>query len=399
MIFNTWEFGVFAVLFFFVYWILTPARARLWVLVAGGVIFYLASVPIYTLLIVSLAAITYVVGKLLVSIPEEQQAKRRALLAAGIAASLGALVYFKDSNFFLTGFEQLCPRGCGHFTLSIVVPLALSFFTFEFVHFLVDVYLGKIREVRLREFALFAMFFPTLVAGPIKRYQNFVPQIPRIVRPDSLIFTAGVYRVVMGLAKKMIIADSMTPLTQPLLTPSPLYHSAGYWVGMMAYTAKIYFDFTGYSDIAIGLSAMLGFQILENFDRPYWSTNISEFWRRWHISLSSWIRDYIFIPLGGSRGGKARTIANLTMVMALAGLWHGAAWHFVVWGLWHGAGLGAHRIWSRLPVKEAFARLPIVHPLSVAFTFLFVAFGWVLFASPTLPTARAVYLSLVGGHT
>ncbi|MDQ2664269.1 MAG: MBOAT family protein, partial [Candidatus Eremiobacteraeota bacterium] len=287
MIFNTWEFGLFAVVFFFVYRLLLPAW-RLTALLVGGVIFYFSSVPIYTVLILVLAAITYVVGVALAVTPPEHRTKRRFLLTFGVSASLGALVYFKYTNFFLAGFEQLCGLKCGNFSISVVVPLALSFFTFEFVHFLVDVYLGKIKTIRLAEFSAFAIFFPTLVAGPIKRYQNFAPQIARIARPDALVFTAGVYRVMLGLAKKVIIADSMTPLTQPLLTPSPLYHSPDYWIAMLAYTAKIYFDFTGYSDIAIGLSAMLGFQILENFDRPYWSLNISEFWRRWHISLSSW---------------------------------------------------------------------------------------------------------------
>jgi alginate O-acetyltransferase complex protein AlgI len=282
---------------------------------------------------------------------------------------------------------------------SIIVPLAISFFTFEFVHVLVDVYYGKIRELDALEFTVFTMFFPTLVAGPIKRFQSFAPQV-RSIEPlatsDALL---NVYRIAIGLAKKYIIADSMTLLTQPILTPGATYATPDYWVGMLAYTAKIYFDFTGYSDIAIGLAGLLGFRIPENFDRPYWAENISQFWRRWHMSLSSWIRDYIFIPLGGSRRGKLLTAVNLFIAMALAGLWHGAAWTFVLWGLWHGIGLAAHRAWS----VAAVPRLAVlnsgtaqIRALSIIATFLFVCFGWVLFAASSAVNAAAIYAHLLG---
>ncbi|MBV9276959.1 MAG: MBOAT family protein, partial [Candidatus Eremiobacteraeota bacterium] len=248
------------------------------------------------------------------------------------------------------------------------------------------------------EFFVFALFFPTMVAGPIKRFQNFAPQLRRFAHVHSLQTAAGVYRVLMGLAKKSIIADSMTPLTQPLLTPGPPYGSGDYWIAAFAYSVKIYFDFTGYSDIAIGLAELLGFRIVENFDRPYWARNISNFWQRWHISLSSWIRDYLFIPLGGSRRKLGRVLLNLTIVMAIAGLWHGASWHFVVWGLFQGAGLAIHRAYSLIMPKAVLARLGAsvpLHYVSVAATFLFVMLGWVLFASPSLATAATVYRNLL----
>lgn len=183
----------------------------------------------------------------------------------------------------------------------------------------------------------------------------------------------------------------MTPFTLPLLNPGPLYNAGDYWIATLAYTIKIYFDFTGYSDIAIGVSALLGIDILENFDRPYWSSNISEFWRRWHMSLSSWIRDYAFIPLGGSRHGTARTLINLAGVMALAGLWHGASWHFVIWGLWHGVGLAIHRTWNVL----ALMRIATLPATAITFTFTFVAVGWILFASPTLGAALSAMRGLI----
>ncbi len=391
MIFNTWEFAAFAVPLFLVYWKI-PLRLRSALLVVGGLAFYLASSFAYTLLIVLLAATTYAVALQISRLPDRSSMRRVAMIL-GVGLNTATLVFFKYTNLLATTINSLVPTwSVPHMTLAI--PLALSFFTFEFIHFLVDVYIGKIRELRAWPFAQFALFFPTLVAGPIKRYQNFEPQTKTYAPIQPLVRAAGIYRIGLGLAKKAILADSLSPLTQPLLTPSPLYNHADYWMAVLAYTAKIYFDFSGYSDIAIGLSALLGFSILENFDRPYWSASIAEFWRRWHISLSSWIRDYIFIPLGGSRHGRIRTAANLTMVMALAGLWHGAAWHFVVWGLWNGLGLAVHRGWSMSPVAVWLRSFPQIGVVYVATTFLFVALGWVLFASPTAAIALEVYRSL-----
>lgn len=402
MIFNTWLFAVFGVLVFVLYWYVVPKASRAIFLVIAGVVFYSASIPAYLLLIFGLSAVTYWVIRRLLSLDLADRRQRRMAVTIGVLASVCVLVVFKYSKLFASSLGSLCAGGCEHLVPNLIVPLAISFFTFEFVHVLVDVYLGKIKSVTLRDFALFALFFPTMVAGPIKRYQNFVPQIEgalRLDRLDGLLFASGLFRIIMGLAKKSIIADSMNPLTQPLLTPGADFTRADYWIGVLAYTAKIYFDFSGYSDIAIGVSLLLGFQILENFDRPYWATNISVFWRRWHMSLSSWIRDYIFIPLGGSRRGKVYTFANLGVVMALAGLWHGAAWHFVLWGLWHGLGLGVHRIWSVAIVQRMPRRLTesqFVLAASTAVTFLFVVLGWVLFAAPSNEVAGAVYRKLLG---
>jgi alginate O-acetyltransferase complex protein AlgI len=396
VIFNTWEFFVFVVPFFAVYALL-PRRLRGFGLITGGLVFYAASGIAYTFLIVGVAVSTYTIARRLARVPPEKRVERRALLTLGVGLNVGTLVYFKYTNFLLGAVSSILPKGFPH-ALTIVVPLALSFFTFEFIHFLVDVYLGKIALVEPKRFFEFALFYPTLVAGPIKRYQNFAPQADPIHRPHSLVVAAAVFRILSGLAKKTIIADSMTPLTQPLLAPLPLYSHLDYWFALLAYTAKIYFDFSGYSDIAIGLAALMGFSILENFEAPYRSRNISEFWRRWHISLSSWIRDYIFIPIGGSRQSKPRTLVNLAVVMAVAGLWHGAAWHFMAWGLWHGAGLGIHRVWSSSPAAALARQMRGIGTVYWAVTFLFVAFGWVLFASPTSASIRASFTELLGGH-
>ena len=355
MIFNTWEFAAFGVVTYLLYWFVCPPRGRPYFLMAAGLVFYAASIPVYLLLILTLAAVTYVDGRALLAVPAERTALRRWILVAGVGASTGVLLFFKYSKLFASTFDNVCRGGCTHFLPDIIVPLAISFFTFEFVHVLVDVYLGKIRSLRPRDFAVFALFFPTMVAGPIKRYQNFVPQIDAVRRFEGLSFAAGSYRITMGLVKKVVIADSMTPLVAPLLTPAAFYGPLDYWAAVLAYTVKIYFDFSGYSDIAIGLAQLLGYDILENFDRPYRAPNISQFWRRWHISLSSWIRDYLFVPLGGSRR-PGLTLLNLGIVMAISGLWHGAAWHFVLWGLWHGAGMAVHRLWGGLVVP----RLPFL---------------------------------------
>lgn len=382
------------------YWFVCPVRRRPYLLMAAGLTFYAASIPVYLLLIVALAAVSYLDGRALLAVPIERTLQRRWILAAGLCASTGVLIFFKYSKLFASTFDGVCRGGCVHFLPDIIVPLAISFFTFEFVHVLVDVYLGKVRTLGLRDFALFALFFPTMVAGPIKRYQNFVPQIDLIRTFESLNFAAGTYRIVMGLAKKVVVADSMTPLVAPLIAPGAVYGPLDYWVGVLAYTVKIYFDFSGYSDIAIGAASLLGYDILENFDRPYRARNISQFWRRWHISFSSWIRDYLFIPLGGSRR-PGLTLLNLGIVMAISGLWHGAAWHFVVWGLWHGAGMAVHRVWGEtvVPKVPALAHGHFWHAASVATTFAFVSIGWVFFASPSIPTAMTVFANLVGQHS
>jgi alginate O-acetyltransferase complex protein AlgI len=396
MIFNTWEFALFGIVTYLVYWFAVPARARPYALMIAGVIFYVAAIPVYLLLVLALGAVTYLDGRAMLAVSPERTGLRRLILAAGILASVGVLGFFKYGELFATTFDGVCRGGCLHFVPDIVVPLAISFFTFEFVHVLVDVSLGKVTVLRLRDFALFTLFFPTMVAGPIKRYQNFVPQIDVARRFEPLIFAAGTYRIVAGLAKKVVIADSMTPLVAPLVTPGPLDVAGDYWIAVLAYTVKIYFDFSGYSDIAIGVAQLLGYDILENFDRPYRARNISQFWRRWHISLSSWIRDYLFIPLGGSRR-PGLTLVNLAVVMAISGLWHGAAWHFVIWGLWHGSGMAIHRVWGHVVVPRvpALASGPFWHAASVATTFTFVALGWIFFASPTIPTALDVFAHLV----
>ena len=394
MIFSTWVFACFAFVAITGYVTIVPERARAPYLVLAGAVFYAYAIPAYLALIAILAGITYAASA---AMTRTDRANRRPYLIVGVVLMLAVLGYFKYARFIESMVDEVARRDVLPFP-SVIVPLAISFFTFEFIHVLVDSYEGKIARLGPVDFATFALFFPTLVAGPIKRYESFAAQLHPVVLPEPRVAALQFYRVAIGLAKKLVIADSMDAFTGPISHPGFPYAHAEYLIAMLAYSAKIYFDFSGYSDIAIGLSGMLGLRIPENFDRPYRAANIADFWRRWHMSLSSWVRDYVFIPLGGSRGSPLVTSINLLAAMAIVGLWHGAAWTFVVWGLWHGVGLVVHRAWttsvvSRIAVlrSNAFA----IRLLSGATTFAFVTCGWTFFAATSLTNAGIVFRGLL----
>jgi len=339
----------------------------------------------------------------------------RLLTGLGIALCIGVLAYFKYAGFLAQAARELVallphraaappaePTAAA--VRGLAVPLGISFFTFEFVHFLVDVYRRQIsplpadapprqRCAEFVHFAAFALFFPTLLAGPIKRYQTFAEGGP--ASREDLAYGLG--RMLIGLCKKLILADSVAPFALRLWVPdqtSPL----GLWLAMYAYAAQIYFDFSGYSDLAIGAARLLGYRVPENFDWPYLAPDLPTFWRRWHISLSSWIRDYLYIPLGGNRGGSPRVSVNLIVVMALCGLWHGPAWHFVVWGLWHGLGLAVTRLWrggERRTTDPGVAPSRLRAIVARLATFHFVCFGWLWFAAPSVEIALRCLLRML----
>lgn len=374
-----------------VYWTVVPQRAKPYFLIGAGIIFYAWTVPAYLALIASLGVLTFVAARVLTR-PHVAAGLRTLTFVLAIAGVIAVLLFFKYAKFITLTVDavaraQLFPAP------QIVVPLAISFFTFEFVHVLVDAYIGKIKHIEPLGFAVFSVFFPTLVAGPIKRYESFAPQVRALVPLQRGTAALHLYRIAVGLIKKLVLADSARTLAQPLVTPGTPYHALDYWVAWLGYTAQIYFDFTAYSDIAIGVAGLLGFAIPENFERPYWAPNISAFWRRWHISLSAWIRDYVFIPLGGSRRSPLIVSANLLVAMAVAGLWHGAAWTFVVWGLWHGSGLVLHRLWITriVPKMPALQRGGFfLGAVSTATTFAFVSLGWLLFAATSFSNTGRV---------
>ncbi len=390
---------------------LLPAALRPLLLALTSLGFYALLAGWQALLIVGLAAVVWALSQS-VARPTMTPALARGLTALGVGLCVGVLGYFKYAHFFaalgrdVLAWLPLGPSLRGPTTASSLAgaaaaPLGISFFTFEFVHYLVDAYRRQLASPseppaaepppELTRFAAFALFFPTLLAGPIKRYQTFVP-LPRLGGED---LAYGLGRMLLGLGKKLLIADSVAPFALRLWVPDQT-SPTGLWLAMYAYAAQIYFDFSGYSDLAIGAARLLGYRVPENFDWPYLATDLPSFWRRWHSSLSSWIRDYLYIPLGGNRGGPLRSSLNLILVMALCGLWHGAAWHFVVWGLWHGLGLALTRLWrGAAPDAEQPAATPLRRALAGLLTFHFVCFGWLWFATPNLATALHCFRRLL----
>lgn len=336
---------------------------------------------------------------------------RRRAVTVAIAANLVLLGFFKYFNFFIESFAALFGLSPDSLTLRIVLPVGISFITFEGIAYVVDVYRRDLRAVRHPlDFALFVSFFPHLVAGPIIRPMDFLPQVGR---PFSLPDDAarwGLREILKGLFKKLALANYLAPIADAYFGGTP-YDGVAVpaWVGVLAFSLQIYFDFSGYTDIARGCARLLGFRFPPNFERPYLATSITEFWRRWHISLSTWLRDYLYIPLGGNRRGPGRTYVNLLIVMGLGGLWHGASWNFVVWGLYHGVLLGMHRFLRRRADARGWGRIvdaPMLVPLWVALTFLLATIGWVPFRAPdfasTVATLKALCalpdLGFVAGH-
>jgi alginate O-acetyltransferase complex protein AlgI len=380
--------GFFAV-FFPIYWAIRVHRWRMvWLLVASCA-FYMSWNPWLILLILFSASVDYAAGLWIESTPSP--ALRRTLLIGSISTNLALLGFFKYVNFFLDSSQRLL--GCFEVTLSrptldIILPLGISFYTFETISYIVDVYRGRTRAVRdPLDYAVFIMFFPHLVAGPIVRPRDFLPQLRRPKQLDWDRVHLGVRMFLVGLFKKCVIADHLGMLVvDPVFKDSASFSSSAIWLGVFAYAIQIYGDFSGYSDMGIGLAHTLGFKLPQNFNYPYLSANIAEFWRRWHISLSSWLRDYLFIPLGGSRLGTWKTYRNLLLVMLLGGLWHGANWTFVIWGLYHGLLLALHRA---VPWPRAFGSAAL-RPLCMVTTFVAVCVGWVFFRAPDMDMATTI---------
>lgn len=385
MLFVSSAFLTFFAVVFPVYWALRAHRARLLWLLAASCFFYMSWNPWLILLILFSASVDYLAALALERTAAPR--RRRALLAGSVGLNLGLLALFKYANFFLDTagqflglFDVALPRP----VLDIVLPLGISFYTFETISYIVDVYRGRTRAVRSPlDYALFILFFPHLVAGPIVRPRDFLPQLARRKRFDWDRLYLGVRLFLLGLVKKALLADTLGAYAvDPVFAAAGAYGSGAAWLAVLAYAVQIYCDFSGYSDMGIGLAHLLGFRLPANFRRPYLAGDVAEFWRRWHISLSSWLRDYLFIPLGGSRGGAWLTYRNLMVVMLLGGLWHGASWTFVAWGLYHGVLLALHRA---LPAAPALLR-----PLRVPATFLLVAVGWVFFRATSLGDAVAL---------
>jgi alginate O-acetyltransferase complex protein AlgI len=332
----------------------------------------------------------------------DRSAWAKRALAFGIIGDLALLAYYKYANFFL--LEIVKPLGAHTHALDIVLPLGISFFTFTQIAFLVDVWKGKAREYDFVQYLLFVTWFPHLIAGPVLHHAKMMPQFrdQAISRMRSRNLVIGIVLFAIGLTKKLLIADPISAYADPVFTAAAAGNPISMvmaWIGALAYTFQIYFDFSGYSDMAVGLSMLFGVRLPINFNSPYKSINIIEFWRRWHMTLSQFLRDYLYIPLGGNRYGNFRRYFNLLATMVLGGLWHGANWTFITWGALHGLYLCVNHAWQWIGSRTGVAgRLPsiITVPASTVLTFLLVVVAWVYFRADTMGAAHHVLTAMLG---
>lgn len=346
--------------------------------------FYYKSSGAYFLLLIFATVIDFNLAKLIYT--STDPVRRKFYIVLTLVVNLGILGYFKYTNFVLDSFFTLA--GANFQPLDIFLPVGVSFFTFQSLSYTLDVYRGNLKPVdNILDYAFFVSFFPQLVAGPIVRASDFLPQIHTPTFVSSEMLGRGVFLIGCGLFKKAVISDYISINFVDRVFDAPtLYSGLENLFAIYGYALQIYCDFSGYSDMAIGIALILGFRFPLNFDSPYQSKNITEFWRRWHISLSTWLRDYLYISLGGNRKGEVRTYINQMITMLLGGLWHGASWRFIIWGGLHGVGLGIHKYY-----KSRFARLPEVttpwrDALNVILTFHFVCFCWIFFRAADLAT-------------
>lgn len=383
LLFNT---GLFLFLFtaFLLFYTLLRRHTVVKVIyvIAFSYYFYYKNAGVYCLLLAFITLINYLSAIRM----EEARSKRERIewLVFSLVVTVGQLAYFKYTNFLLSSVEGLWH---GSFKpLDIFLPIGISFFTFQTLSYVIDVYRGQLKAERnVLDFAFFVSFFPTLLAGPILRAKDFLPQVRRCPVVTSTMFGTGLFYIISGLFKKAVISDYISSNFVDRIFDNPsLYSGLENLLGIYGYTLQIYCDFSGYSDMAIGIALWMGFQIPANFRSPYKSDSITDFWRRWHISLSSWLRDYIYISLGGNRKGKIRMYFNLLFTMVLGGLWHGASWNFIVWGTIHGVALAGHKFLRSLLGKGKHDKSTGWRKgVAVVLTFHLVAFAWIFFANKT----------------
>jgi alginate O-acetyltransferase complex protein AlgI len=397
MLFCSEQFLLFFTLVFVVYWSMPWRQARVYLLLAASFYFYASWNQWLALIIGVSTTIDYFVARGMDA--TDNPRRRKLLLSVTIVANLGLLCYFKYANFFLQSLESAM-HAAGSTTslplLKVILPIGISFYTFEAINYAVDVYRRHVRAERnLLQFMLFITFFPHLVAGPIVRARDFLPQIRRTKHWDWARMQLGAQFFLMGLFKKLAIADRMAMFADPVFANPEQYRTSAAWLAVLAYSLQIYCDFSGYTDMALGSAHLLGYKLARNFDMPYASANISEFWRRWHISLSSWLRDYLFIPLGGSRGTNWQINRNLMVTMTLGGLWHGANWTFVVWGILHGSLLIVHRTFREIcgarPLLSRLLATPPGAAARIATTFITVSLAWIFFRATTFTAAAEMF--------
>ena len=357
MLFTTLNFCVFLAIVLTLFYLL-PKPARRWLLLAASLYFYMAWIPRYVLILLLLITIDYFAARW---IEARTGPDRRAALILSLTANLGLLGWFKYANFFRDTWLAIAHPGAHVTPLHIILPLGISFHTFQSMSYVVDVYRRRQPVIRSYiDYALFVAFFPQLVAGPIVRAEEFFADYFHWQPPTAEEWRRGCAMILTGYIKKLVCADQFALVADRYFTaPSALPGFFPAWSGALAFGLQIFFDFSGYTDIAIGVALLFGFHFPENFRRPYLSASVTEFWRRWHMTLSAWLRDYVYISFGGNRKGSWRTRLNLMLTMLLGGLWHGASWNFVIWGGYHGLLLSIERVIHGKKKVEGLARLPL----------------------------------------
>lgn len=363
-------------------------RAKLTFVTLFSLYFYYKSSGMYFLILIGSTVVDYMLANYIYK--TKTPWKRLSWLVFSLVINLGLLGYFKYTNYLHEIFSSMA--GLPYKPFDIFLPVGVSFFTFQSLSYTIDIYRGTLKPVNnILDYAFFVSFFPQLVAGPIVRAADFIPQIykPTIVTKEM--FGRGIFLICTGLFKKAIISDYLSLNFVDRIFDAPtLYTGLENLFGVYGYALQIYCDFSGYSDMAIGIALLLGFQFCLNFDSPYQSKNITEFWRRWHMSLSSWLRDYLYISLGGNRKGKFRTYINLFITMLLGGLWHGAAFKFILWGGLHGLALGVHKLYATLRLGLLNKQNQFTSIISLLITFHFVCFCWIFFRASSMENAMEV---------
>jgi alginate O-acetyltransferase complex protein AlgI len=399
------QYLAFFVVVFAAYWALPWKRGRVYLLLAASFAFYACWNKQLALLVGATTVLDYFLAQGIAASRSVRAGK--SLVGVSLAVNLGLLAYFKYVNFFLDSLSQMLDVAGVSRTmpvLELIVPFGISFYTFEAISYTIDVYRGRVpAERNLANFMLFILFFPHLIAGPIVRPRHFLPQIQRAKLWDWPRLQLGTQFVLLGLFKKMAIADHMEEFVRPVFANPEQYRNGAVWMAVVAFAIQIYCDFSGYTDMAIGSAHILGYKLVRNFNMPYLATNVSEFWRRWHISLSSWLRDYLYIPLGGSRGSAWQTNRNLLITMTLGGLWHGANWTFLCWGALHAAFLIVHRGFREF--CNARPNIGVVlqswpgRAMCAALTFACVCVGWVFFRATSFTAAFTILQRMLVRHS
>ena len=389
MVFSSNIFLFFFLPIFLIAYFVTPQKYRNYTLLLFSLVFYAYGAPDFVFLLVGECIINYFLVKAMAK--TEKTGTKKLLCALSVIMALGLLLYFKYANFFMENLNAIL--GWAHHEpvswMKVALPIGISFFTFQSITYTIDVYRGTTPpSQKLTDYVLYIMMFPQLIAGPIVNYNSVATQlVSRTSTMEDRV--VGFYRFVIGLAKKVLIANTMAAFADQVFGMSYGDLATGTaWIGILAYTFQIYFDFSGYSDMAIGLGKMMGFRFPENFNDPYTSRNVTEFWKRWHMTLGNFIMNYLYIPLGGNRKGKGRMYFNLWLCFLLSGLWHGASWNFVLWGAFHGFFICADKLFLKNALKKT-GTIP-----SVIITFFLVAMGWVLFRVDTAADAGAFYQAL-----